>query len=97
MCMVFALALMIFAMALACAFCDFVKFLDRSYAKINRRIDAVRKEFQGFWDEFGDKVSGIFSKNKCQCLCGCHNKAEDMEDKCLYCLDYHGDTYFEGQ
>lgn len=86
-----------FVMLLTCPFCSFFNFLGRSYAKIKRKIDAVQKEFQDIWDEFGDKVSGKFRKNKCQCLCGCNNEAEHMEDKCLYCLDYHGDTHFEQQ
>lgn len=35
--------------------------------------------------------------DKCQCKCDCDNDVEDMEDKCLYCLEYHGDTHFEEQ
>jgi len=34
---------------------------------------------------------------KCQCLCGCEKQAEPMEDKCNFCLNYHTDSYFEGQ
>ena len=88
---------LMFALAVVWVFACIYELSQRCYTKIKRAVDVVRKEFQDLWDEFGDKVIEKFSKNKCQCLCGCNNKAEDMEDKCLFCLEYHGDTYFEQQ
>ena len=42
-----------------------------------------------------DDIEVEEGNDRCQCTCECNNPVEPMEDKCNYCLEYHGDSYFE--